>query len=103
VSSAIDDYFCSMDIPGQLQYVISQIKKMRSQKGISQMELSLRSNLSQSFLANLEKGKKMPSVLTLIKIADALDVDPKDFFSENVNFVSKRQIKDKIINLLENL
>ncbi|MDR1047534.1 MAG: helix-turn-helix domain-containing protein [Treponema sp.] len=92
-----------MDIPEQLQYVIGQIKKLRIQKGISQMELSLRSGLSQSFLATLEKGKKLPSVLTVIKIADALDVNPTDFFPEKTNAGSKQQIKDKIIDLLKYL
>jgi transcriptional regulator with XRE-family HTH domain len=90
-----------MDIPEQLGYVIGQIKKIRTRKGISQMELSLRSELSQSFLANLEKGKKQPSVLTIIKIADALEVNPKDFFPESTNFETKQHIKDKIINLLD--
>jgi transcriptional regulator with XRE-family HTH domain len=96
-------YFCSMDIPGQMRYVITQIKKIRTQKGISQMELSLRSELSQSFLANLEKGKKAPSVLTILKIADGLEVNPKDFFWENIHVETKQQIKTKIIGLLEYL
>jgi transcriptional regulator with XRE-family HTH domain len=89
-----------MDIQEQMQYVISQIKRIRTQKGISQIELSLRADLSQSFLANLEKGKKLPSVLTIIKIADALEVNPKDFFLEKIDPASKAQIKDQIINLL---
>jgi transcriptional regulator with XRE-family HTH domain len=92
-----------MDMPEQLCHVIGQIKKIRTRKGISQMELSLRSGLSQSFLANLEKGKKLPSVLTIIKIADALEVNSKDFFPENANFATKQQVKDKIIKLLEYL
>jgi len=65
------------------------------------MELSLRSNLSQSFLANIEKGKKQPSVLTLIKIANALEVNPQDFFPESFNFDTKEQAKEKIRKLLE--
>jgi transcriptional regulator with XRE-family HTH domain len=69
-----------LNVSDQLQYVISQIKKIRTQKGFSQMTLSLESNLSQSFLASIEKGKKIPSLLTIIKIANALDVSPKDLF-----------------------
>lgn len=92
-----------MDISGQLQHVITQIKRIRVQKGISQMELSLRSDLSQSFLANLEKGKKAPSVLSILKIADGLEVNPKDFFWENIDIETKQQIKNKIIGLLEHL
>jgi predicted transcriptional regulator len=77
---AIYKYFVLMDISDQLQYVISQIKKIRTQKGFSQMTLSLRSDLSQSFLASIERGKKVPSLLTIIKIANALDISPKEFF-----------------------
>jgi transcriptional regulator with XRE-family HTH domain len=69
-----------LNVSDQLQYVISQIKKIRIQKGFSQMTLSLESNLSQSFLASIEKGKKIPSLLTIIKIANALDVSPKELF-----------------------
>lgn len=90
-----------MDIGDQLQYIIDNIKSTRIKKGISQMELSLRSNLSQSFVANIEKGKKQPSVLTLIKIADALEVNPQDFFPEYSDSDTKEQTKEKIRKLLE--
>jgi transcriptional regulator with XRE-family HTH domain len=69
-----------MDVTDQLHYVIAQIKKIRTQKGLSQMTLSLQSNLSQSFLASIETGKKMPSLLTIIKIANALNISPKELF-----------------------
>jgi transcriptional regulator with XRE-family HTH domain len=90
-----------MDIQEQMQYVINQIKRIRTQKSLSQIELSLRAELSQSFLANLEKGKKLPSVLTIIKIADALEVNPKDFFPEKIGSETKQQIKEKISSLLD--
>ena len=94
-----------MDIGEQLQFIIDKIKLIRIKKGISQMELSLRSNLSQSFIANIEKGKKQPSVVTLIKIADALEVNPQDFFPESLisgaKSGTKEQVKEKIRNLLE--
>ena len=71
------------------------------------MELSLRANLSQSFVANLEKGKKMPSVHTILKIADAMNVNAKDFFPEPPPATSgeheKLQMKKQIISLLEQL
>ena len=90
-----------MDIGEQLHYVIEKIKSTRAKKGISQMELSLRSNLSQSFIANIEKGKKQPSVITLIRIAEALGVNPQDFFPESIDGDTKEQIKQKIAKLLE--
>jgi len=90
-----------MEIKEKLQYIIEKIKAIRLKNGISQMELSLRSNLSQSFIANLEKGKKQPSVLTLIRIAEALKVSPQEFFPESPDPNGKEQIKEKIRKLLE--
>ena len=90
-----------MDISEQLQYIIDRMKAIRTRNGFSQMDLSLRSNLSQSFIANLEKGKKQPSVLTLIRIADALNVNPQDFFPESISFNTKEQTKEKIRKLLD--
>ena len=92
-----------MDIEEQLKYIINKIKEIRIKKKVSQMELSLRSNLSQSFIANLEKEKKQPSVHTLIKIANALEVNPQIFFPESINSDTKEQTKEKILKLLEEL
>jgi transcriptional regulator with XRE-family HTH domain len=90
-----------MDIREQLKYIIEKMKAIRIKNGVSQMDLSLRANLSQSFIANLEKGKKQPSVLTLIRIAEALNVNPQDFFPESIDSNTKEQTKEKIRKLLE--
>ena len=86
----------------QLQYVIGRIKEIRMQKAISQLELSVKANMSQSFLASVERGKKQPSVLTLLRIASALDVSPRTFFPE-IEKKPKDEIKDTIINLVRSL
>jgi len=86
----------------QLQYVIGKIKEIRKQKSLSQLELSLKSNLSLSFLASVENGKKQPSVLTLLRIAKALNVNPQDFFP-HAQDISQDEKKDLIINLVRSL
>ena len=90
------------DADKQLQYVIKRIKEIRTQKAISQLDLSIKSNLSQSFLASVEKGKKQPSVLTLLRLASALEVSPKCFFPESED-TPKDEIKDTIINFVRSL
>ena len=70
------------------------------------MELCLRANMSQGFLTNIETGKKEPSVMTLIRIANALDVNPREFFPDSINSSDneiKQEIKRDIINLLNHL
>ncbi len=90
-----------------LQYVVNSIRIIRKQLKVSQMELCLRANMSQGFLTNIETGKKEPSAMTLIRIADALHVSPRDFFpvpEEPAGGVDvKGEIKNEIRELLERL
>jgi transcriptional regulator with XRE-family HTH domain len=86
----------------QLKFVVSKIREIRKQKSVSQLELAARSNMSQSFLSSVENGKKQPSVLTLLRIANALNVNPKSFFPESKE-KSEEEIKEIIINLVRAL
>lgn len=92
-----------MTIEEKLDVVITRIRKIRIEKGISQQELANIANFSQSFLANVESGKKKPSLLTILRIAEALNVNPRDFFSESPTENTKEEIKSQIINLLEKI
>ena len=89
-------------IDEQLQYVIRRIREIRKEKSVSQLELSVRTNMSQNFLASVETGKKQPSVMTLLRIANALEVNPGIFFPVNEK-MSKNEKKDAIINLVRSL
>ncbi len=89
-----------------LKYVAYAIRAIRKQKNISQMELCLRANMSQGFLTNIETGKKEPSAMTLIRIAEALEVSPREFFPESTNESDinvKNEIKTEIMELLSRL
>jgi transcriptional regulator with XRE-family HTH domain len=90
-----------MEIEEQLDLIIQNIVQARHKKSISQLELAQRAELSQSFLANLESGKKQPSVMTLLKIAQALEINPGDLFPKVTQ--NKEQTKNEIINLLDSL
>ncbi|CAJ1000979.1 helix-turn-helix domain-containing protein [Brevibacillus aydinogluensis] len=59
-----------------------KIRKLRTAKEWSQMELSRRSGVSQSFINDLEAGNKQPTITTLRKLADALGVSVADLLDE---------------------
>ncbi|MDR1933932.1 MAG: helix-turn-helix domain-containing protein [Spirochaetales bacterium] len=94
-----------MEIGEQLAFIIERIKKIRHARMISQFQLANRANISQSFLASLESGKKLPSVETIIKIAQALEVNPGDLFPRLVhdNEEIRKEIKNEIKALLDKL
>lgn len=90
-----------MEYEKELLQVIDRIKRIRLEKGVSQLELANTANFSQSFLANVESGKKKPSVMTIIRIAKALNVNPRDFFPECEEEKNKEKIKKEIIKLID--
>jgi len=51
------------------------VLKFRRERNLSQEELSLRSGLTRAYLSGLEAGRRNPTVVSLNKIAEALDVD----------------------------
>lgn len=59
---------------------MEKIKKKRLEKNIKQRELAKKAGMSNTFLSDIENGRLEPSIKTLGKIADALEIDIKKFF-----------------------
>lgn len=57
-----------------------QLKKVREEKKLSQEELALRSNISQSQIARTELGSVNTSISHVNAYAKALDVEVKRLF-----------------------
>lgn len=59
------------------EIIAANIKEYRKEAKITQAELAERSNYSHEFIRRIEapNGKKYFSVDTLVKIADALDIN----------------------------
>ena len=56
------------------------IKDIRLEKKISQRKLAELAGISNTYLSDIEVGRTNPSLKTLGKIADALEIHIKDFF-----------------------
>ena len=59
-----------------------RIKELRKQKGLTLKDLSEKTNLSISFLSQMERGKSAITMVSLKKIADVLEMPMKELFSE---------------------
>jgi transcriptional regulator with XRE-family HTH domain len=58
-----------------------RIYLFRKQSGFTQAALAERAKISNEFMSGIERGAKLPSLVTLEKIAAALDVSLKDLFN----------------------
>lgn len=77
-----------------------KIKQIRKSKNLTQERLAELIVLEVPSLSNIETGKFAPSVDTLQKLSDVLDVDPWDFYY--FNEVSEEKMVSEINFAIKN-
>ena len=65
-----------------LQLIGNNIRKGRNKLNISQQVLADNANIAKSTVQRIEKGEMNPSILTLINICLALEIDLAKIISE---------------------
>ena len=73
-----------------LQALARKIKEFRRLKGWSQEELAGHSSVNRSYLAEIERGGRNPSVRSLLKIANAFEIPIGNLFGRGVQNSRKR-------------
>jgi transcriptional regulator with XRE-family HTH domain len=65
----------------ELRGILSRnIKRYRTNHGLSQADLAEKLDISVNFLSNIENGNKWISPQTLVKFASALNIEPYELF-----------------------
>ena len=59
-----------------------KIRKLREERGYNRNELANKAGLSPTYIPELERGEKCPTVETLDYICFALGITLRDFFTE---------------------
>lgn len=52
--------------------IAASLKQLREERNLSQPELAHISNVDRSLIANIETGRKIPSLAISVQLADAL-------------------------------
>lgn len=52
------------------------LKKIRTQKGMSQGDIFRSTGMDRAYLSSLENGKRNPTLYNIKKIAEALSIEP---------------------------
>ncbi|KQM49307.1 transcriptional regulator [Sphingomonas sp. Leaf208] len=73
-----------------VQLLGANVRRYRKLAGMSQEELSLESGMKRSYVSDLERGTRNPSVRALGRLADALGV-PAAVLLSATNEVEQRQ------------
>ena len=59
-----------------INIIASNIKKYRNAAGMRQLDLSVQINVIENHIYMLVSGKRTPSIETILKIANALNIEP---------------------------
>lgn len=78
---------------------IQKLKSYREERNLSQFELSLQSGVSQNMITYIETEKRAPTLKTIIKLCNALEISPAKLFE--VDNIEKEKTKTLIIEAIK--
>ncbi|MDK2901802.1 MAG: hypothetical protein PWR14_706 [Thermosediminibacterales bacterium] len=89
----------------ELTYIGNRIRQLRIKSGLTQEQLGEKANLHYSYIGQVERGDKVPSLKTLKKITKALNTS-LDYLlepEEEYRVKSDRELlKQELVSLLKN-
>lgn len=66
------------------------LKDLRKSKGMSQEKLALTGDLDRTFISLMERGQRQPSLTTILRISDALEIKPSELMDLVVEKISEK-------------
>jgi len=60
-----------------------RLKALRAEAGLTQLDLELQSGISRTEISKIENGQINISFMTIVKLADALDLEIVTLFDNN--------------------
>lgn len=79
----------------------TSIRFLRKQRNLTLAELSMRSGLTTAHLSMIERGKRQPSMQSIQKIADALQVDKEVFWWNSVTRPMSKEANYSLVHTRE--
>lgn len=79
------------------QRISENLRKIRKNKGLTQLDLAIKCDLSEAMIKNIELNRSWPSEKTLSQITEALEIDVyRLFLPLAIDFEKEREIKNSV-------
>ena len=88
-----------MTIEEQEKYIYTRLRQEREKRHLSQLDLSYEAGLSQNMITYIEKGKRTPSLTTILKLCNAMKIDPSILFLKHDE--EKEQAKQTVLEIIQ--
>ncbi|MDO8288615.1 MAG: helix-turn-helix transcriptional regulator [Parvibaculum sp.] len=67
-----------------LKWFGSRVRGLRLLKNLSQEELANIADLDRTYIGGVERGERNVGLLNIKRLADALEINAKDFFDDDI-------------------
>ena len=81
----------------------AKIKELRSEKGFTRYRLSELSGVSQTHISDIERGVKIPTIETISKLLEPLEISLGEFFASNNKLYDLNQTEQTVMHLFRKL
>lgn len=65
-------------MPNEAKKLGENLKRFRTEKGLSQTDIANSLGVSRGFISNIESGKRNPTLSTITRLAKAVGVTPDE-------------------------
>lgn len=64
-------------------HVGGRVRDLRVSRGLTQEQLAFEAQIDLTYLGGIERGRRNPSLLVMVRIASALGVAPAELLNKN--------------------
>ncbi|MBC6982902.1 helix-turn-helix domain-containing protein [Caulobacter sp. 17J80-11] len=57
------------------------VRRLRQERELTQEQLAFEAQIDLTYLGGIERGRRNPSLLVLVRIAESLKADPRDLLT----------------------
>ncbi len=80
-----------------------RIRAIRKAKGWTQEELGSKADISYKYIGEVERGQQNPSFDTLVKIADAFEIELSELFRFEQCIANRKDIETRLTKILKGI
>jgi len=77
-----NDTIVTPEAASQAQTFGEAVRRLRTERGLTQEKLAQASDLTTNYVSDIERGRTMVSLNTILKLAFGLDCAPADILSD---------------------
>jgi len=78
----------------------NRIRSFRNSKGLTQERLAEQVDIHATYISRIESGRKLPTLIIICKIADALGMDLYELFMDEAKANSHDYKRKRLINIV---